>query len=181
MINLKDKKERYLRLKSKRALSEIVSYVLIIVIAISLAAGVYVWLKVYIPSKQADTCPKEASLFINDYSCSTSQKILTLKIENSGMFNIDGFFIKATNDSKIIPYIALKSNDASPGTILVEGSGRYDLMERLKPGVLIESNFDYSNANKILKLQLLPFIYSQDKKTILTCETRAEIAIEGCN
>jgi hypothetical protein len=177
MMSLKQKK----KMQGKRALSEIVSYVLIIVIAISLAAGIYVWLKVYIPSKNTETCPKEVSLFINDYSCVQSQKSISLKIENKGMFNIDGFFIKATNDSKIIPYLALRSNDAMPGAIVIPNSGRYDLVERLKPQAIIEPNFIYSDIKEIIKVQLLPFVYSKNKKLILICETKTEIAIEGCN
>ena len=58
-----------------------VSYVLLIVIAMSIAAGVFSWLKFYVPSQtDSQKCNDEAAIAITDYAC--SNHLLNLTIEN---------------------------------------------------------------------------------------------------
>ncbi|PIN78100.1 hypothetical protein COV15_00365 [Candidatus Woesearchaeota archaeon CG10_big_fil_rev_8_21_14_0_10_34_12] len=82
--------------KNKKAISEIVSYVLIIVISLSLAVGVFSWMKLYIkePPKQ---CSEDVALVIYDYVCNSSTKIIEITLENRGLFDVDGFIIHASN------------------------------------------------------------------------------------
>ena len=79
--------------KNKKALSEIVSYVLLIIIAISLSVAVYAWLEVYVPKNTVE-CEQGASVVIKDFSCNTIGKKLNELGMNKGhkqtSFLIDG-------------------------------------------------------------------------------------------
>jgi len=159
--------------KNKRAISEIVSYVLLIVIALSLASGVYVWLKTYVPpEKEREKCPEDVALSVNDYRC--SGETITLIIENKGLFNVNGFFIRASNDSSKLPTIMLNSTD-----IALISAGRYDFEnEGLKPNEIKEIKFSYSGLNKIARIQIQPFV--SGKRNFLLCSNVADLSINDC-
>ena len=160
--------------KNNKALSEIVSYVLLIVIVLSLASGVYVWMKTYLPSQNPrEDCPEEVSLFIKDYTCNNNSRTIELVIENKGLFNVNGFFARASNDSTISPTIMLNSLDAEFGLSI---PGRYDLNESLKPGESLNSRLSYSNSYPLKIIQIQPF--KKGKKDIFLCKAITEIVIE---
>jgi len=82
----------------KRGLSEMIGYVLLIVIALSISIAVYAWIK-YITPKETKTCPDDVSLVIEDYECYTvtngeTIKKLRLTISNRGLFETGGFYIR---------------------------------------------------------------------------------------
>ncbi|VVB80261.1 Uncharacterised protein [uncultured archaeon] len=82
----------------KRAVSEIVAYVLLISISLSLAGMVYVWLKDYVPSENGlAECEENVGLVIRDYNYSCATKSLNLTIENKGLFDVDGYIIRVNN------------------------------------------------------------------------------------
>jgi len=82
--------------RSKRGLSVVIGYVLLITFGIILSAIVYQYLRTFVPS-DIDQCPSDVSIFIQDYSCSANQLNLTLK--NNGKFNMQGYFLYAANSS----------------------------------------------------------------------------------
>lgn len=169
--------------KNKNSQSEIVSYVLLIVITLAVAAGVYAWLRFYAPSeKEAEKCSDEVSMGVNDYNCSSSGQTLSLVLENRGLFNINGFFIRASNDSSKLPYLMLNKTDdpGAYGSLL----GRYDFTgERvLKPGNIFTANFSYTytNLTSIKRIQIQPFTVGTRAKTLLMCKQIVDINIDGC-
>lgn len=84
--------------KNKRGVSELVSYVLLIVFVLAMAIVAYQWLKTYVP-KDTLTCPDGVSIFVKEgYFNSTTSK-LTLTVNNNGRYDLAGFFIHATNSS----------------------------------------------------------------------------------
>lgn len=159
-------------LGKKRGISEIVSYVLLIIIAMSIAVGVYAWLKSYVPSEEErQKCPEETALSITDYECMeiAGKKILSLKIENRGLFNVDGFYIRASNDSKKLPTYDLSTIDI-PEIEVVPG-------QYFKPvitGTGLTANFTYGNLSKIERVQIQA-IYGT---TI--CSVVSDIKLENC-
>ena len=68
-----------------------VSYVLLIVIAVGLSAFVFSYLKVYVP-KEKPECPDDIHLIVQEYSC--SQNSLTLTLANKGLFTIGAAYIR---------------------------------------------------------------------------------------
>lgn len=96
----------------KKALSEIVSYVMLIVIAISLSVIVFAYLKVYIP-KEKPQCPEDISLIIQKASCSISTySNLNITLENKGLFNIDSAYIRfGLQEKKVLDLIESPLNN----------------------------------------------------------------------
>lgn len=85
--------------KNKRGLSIVVSYVLLIVLAMSVAVWVYQWLKGSVDLVSAPECPEDVILqvTVRDYS----SPWLNLTIKNKGLFNVDGFSVRVNNNSGI--------------------------------------------------------------------------------
>jgi len=172
-------------MNNKKALSEIVSYVLFIVIAISLASGVYVWMQTLIPAEgELKECSDETSIIISDYNCNLDSNQITLILQNKGKFTIDGFFIRASNDSNNIPALVLESNDTFPGEIHLTNVGRYDFVNindfhKLEPEKVVTTHFDYTKINKVEKIQIQPYVCNnRDSCTaILMCNNKANLDI----
>lgn len=161
---------------SKKTQSEMISYVLLIIIALVISTGVYAWIRWIAPSQHdAQTCSEDVALVINSYSC--NNQIIFLTVENKGFFTIDGFFARATNDSNKIPTYMLLTMD--PWADLVNVQGRYDFKEKFMPGQINVTRFSYQPIGSIKKVQLQPFV-TADKGQLLICKNIAEINVEGC-
>jgi len=76
---------------NKKGISEIVSYVLLVLIAISLSTFVFIYIKAYIP-KEKPECTQDINLIIQDYSCSAIQINITLL--NKGLFSVDASYVR---------------------------------------------------------------------------------------
>ena len=159
-----------------------VSYVLLIIIALSMAITVYAWLRFYAPDEPKEECPAETALFVKDYSCDFDDKTILINMENKGLFSIDGFFIKGTNksmqeepDSPAIYALNLSgssiygSQDPSrpvrDGTFYFSGAGS---INRFKPGDTKKVEFSYNNSIPLTKIQIQPFI--EGEEYLLLCE-----------
>lgn len=92
-----------LQKQNKRAVSEVIGYVLLIVIAVGLSVGVYSFLKLYVP-KEKPSCGEGISLIVQDYICNASETSpeLNLTIENRGLFKVDAAYIRFGNESQKI-------------------------------------------------------------------------------
>lgn len=85
---------------NKRGISEVVSYVLLIVIAMALAAIVYTFLKVYVP-KEKPECKEGINIIVNDISCTNNgaENVLDLVLENKGLFEINKAYLRIGKDA----------------------------------------------------------------------------------
>lgn len=79
--------------KNKKALSEIVGYTILIVIALSLSVMVYSFLKLYVPKETAE-CNQEINLIIQRYSCMADSDELNITISNSGLFKVNAAYLR---------------------------------------------------------------------------------------
>ena len=82
-------------IKSRRGLSEVIGYILLISMTIILSTIVYQWLKSYVPA-ESPGCSDGVSLLLENYKYDCSAKTLELNLKNNGRFGIAGFFIHAT-------------------------------------------------------------------------------------
>ena len=87
--------------KRKRALSNVVGYVLLISITISLSVLVYGWLKFYVSEDNIETCPDGVNIIIRDYECKSSpvgedpnKGYLKVTLKNKGLFEVDGYVLR---------------------------------------------------------------------------------------
>jgi len=105
---------------NKKAISEVIGYVLLIVVGISIASIVGVWLRYQVPEDNSQKlCPDDASIVIVDYNCSvspTNVRSINITLKNKGYFSIDGFTLKFSDTAggKIGIYnLGNKSDDAN--------------------------------------------------------------------
>ena len=178
--------------RSKKAVSEIISYVILIVIVLGISAAVYQWMLTSTPAV-AESCPEDISLYVKSYSCSSedtcsSQYCLNVIIKNNGNFNVDGFFIRASKNLSSIPITGLEYTDVNyEGIDDLKETGRFYFKmmnngngEPMKPGEELSLTFDYGsimslgdddfNQNYIWleKIQIEPFV--EGKGALLICE-----------
>jgi len=160
--------------KNKKAVSLMISYVLLVAIALLLSAGVYVWLKVYVP-KNIETCSSDVSLILQNYDCDTLGEII-ITVKNNGLFTADGLFIRASEIQGDLPTIALiNPNNDGP-----DEPGRWDFEAlKLKPGEIDTKTFNYpSDVSNIEKIQIQPFVIG--KEGILLCENIITQPLQNC-
>jgi len=101
----KKRKVNNLLLSNKKAVSEMVGYVLLIVIAVGLSVAVYSFLRIYVP-KEKPACEESINLIVQDYSCSVAQNNLTLTLSNKGLFKVNAAFIRlGLETQKVKPQI----------------------------------------------------------------------------
>lgn len=163
-------------MNNKKAVSDMVSYVLLIVIALSISAGVYSWMRFYVPSEnESQKCSEDVAISITNYNC--KNKLINLTIENKGYFTVDGFFIRGSNDSSRLPITNLNTTDPQSGFMYL--NGRYDIPNRFKPGAIINSQFDYSAFNQLQRIQIQSYLVGK-KGELLTCSNIIDINLEGC-
>ncbi len=155
---------------NKKALSEMIAYVMIIVIAVSISAITYGWLKQWIFRPTELKCREGASLIIEDYSC--SQKNLNLTLRNMGKFSVDGFIIMAGNDSKRIVYpLKLKGSNEIGDILFTPNASR--------PGEAKSFVFDYAPLGSIASIKITPYMTNKIKVLCEEAITKQDIA--GCN
>jgi FlaG/FlaF family flagellin (archaellin) len=88
--------------KNKRALSEIVSYVLLIIIAVALSILVYSFLKAYV-IKDRLSCPDDISLVVKEAVCNVNPDDsvrIRIVLENKGLFNVTDYYARMAKDGK---------------------------------------------------------------------------------
>ena len=82
----------------KRAVSIIISYVLLITITLSLSVLVYNWLKFYVGEDDIPECSEGVDIIIKSYECYATSENGTGRIKvvlkNKGRFTVDGYIVR---------------------------------------------------------------------------------------
>lgn len=84
--------------KSKRAISVLVGYVLLVTFSVVIGILVYKLLKTYVPQEDIN-CPDGTSFIIQNYTYDCNSKMFTMSILNNGKFDIGGYFVYGANSS----------------------------------------------------------------------------------
>jgi len=88
---------------NKRAVSILVSYVLLITITLSLSVLVYNWLKFYVSDEEIPECSSNVNIVIQDSACVPNVVVegevtvpgnLQITLKNKGLFNVSGFNLR---------------------------------------------------------------------------------------
>ena len=86
---------RLTRIGEKRGLSNVIAYVLLISITLSLSVVVYGWLKNYTNNQDVDSCPDNVNVVISNYGCEDGVGgYLNVSVKNKGLFNVDGYVLR---------------------------------------------------------------------------------------
>jgi hypothetical protein len=83
----------------KNGLSNVVAYVLLISITLSLSVFVYGWLKFYVSEDDMEGCPSGVNIIIKDYECVLPDSEgeggrLSVTLKNKGLFTIGGYVLR---------------------------------------------------------------------------------------
>ena len=154
---------------NKKAVSLIVSYVLLISIGLSIAGLVYGWLRFYVDIEDTVKCPDGVSLIImqSDYhqsDTSGGELSLNLTLENKGRFNISSYVIRVGNRT-----------NAKIGTIRIYHPDLDGLPTTgefpLGPGESTTHQFNYSYlgkyvSNRICFIEVQPIIIDDEGSTL---------------
>ena len=88
-------------MQNKKADVQMVSYVVLIVISLSLSVMVYSFLRIYVPKDKVE-CNPDTNLILSDTSCSVSNQQLNITIINKGLFKVDAAYIRFGEESQKI-------------------------------------------------------------------------------
>jgi FlaG/FlaF family flagellin (archaellin) len=133
------------KMRNKKAVSLVLSYALLILIAFSLAAGVYIWIENQVP-EEIEACPDGVSVIIRDSECYTSPQNITVVVANKGRFDIHGLIVRA-KDNPDSGFISLTENDNKLTPIgavnqVVDSLGNDDPLEPDE-----EDNYEFTYQN----------------------------------
>ena len=153
-----------LLLGDKKALSEVIGVVLLIIIVVGIAVLVYNYLELFVP-KEKPECPDGISLTVTNAACkitggTTTKGNITITIENRGRFAVDGVYIRVGPASRKVRELVNKNN------LYFEEVGG------LMPESIFSKIYNFSDS-KIIRvgeniLELEPFIGPPGKAAI--CE-----------
>lgn len=167
--------------KEKKAVSIMIGYVLLVVLAIVLGVIVYNILKTYIPHDEID-CPEGTSLLIESYTYDCNANILTFDLVNNGRFNVDGYFIYATDEpNQKVATIVISNNNSDDGDSVRVGNlevklGTSSERNEFSPGDRAREIYNLEgSANQIYSIEILPAREDSvdERKMLVTC--KAEI------
>ena len=162
--------------KNRKGISNVIGYVLLIVITIVISTIVFQWMKTYIPTDPLD-CPDGVSVFVKDYDYNCTENQLNLKIKNNGRFNIGGYFIHGTNSPEqklaiidLTPYADLGTGGDSELAGLVIFNTENN---SFNPNNEIKNLFDFSDTSfgQIYSIEIIPIRYqlTNNKNRIVSC------------
>jgi len=158
--------------KNKRGISIMIGYVLLVSVMIIIGLIVYQWMKTYVPKEPLE-CPDGVSIYIKDVFCEDNETLkLNLIFKNNGRFDINGYFIYATNDSEQELATIDLSKYLISGGIKSANSVRFE-KGVLEPGEEIEQIFDIEKTeiNQIYSIEIIPtrFQIKDNKKRFVSC------------
>src|SRR3989344_333019 len=134
---------RRLSLQDKRGLTEVIGYVLLIVIAIGLGVLVYAYLELFVP-KEKPECPDGIGIIISEARCTINQEAsggvsgnLAITLANKGRFTVDAAYIRMGAESRKIRELINSDNIYFE---IVEGN------KGLQPGSSVFKIYQFINS-----------------------------------
>ncbi|MBI5804348.1 LamG domain-containing protein [Candidatus Pacearchaeota archaeon] len=120
----------------KRGVSLMVSYALLVIVAVALSIFVYSYLKQQLPSERIE-CSEDVNLIIDGVICNSVSKEVSVGINNGGLFNVSAVFVRMGEEGKRVKTQLNQDTEIFP-TPLSPGKEiafLYDASSVLKPGV----------------------------------------------
>lgn len=115
-----------------------IGYVLLISAAVFMSFIVYTWMKSYVP-KDKPECPADTSIIITKAEC--DGEIITIDINNNGLFSIKGYILTGiTNNGEIVDlsdgFYGFASGDLMPGDPVTSYNHGAEFPVESKKGVI---------------------------------------------
>jgi len=141
----------------KRGVSEVISYTLLIFIAVSLSIIAFAFLKLYVP-KDRPECKEGISLIIEQATCiinmtDDTKSILDVTLQNTGTFKADKAYVRISNIGEKFKNDINSSFGENPHPLLT------GIEEGLNPGMSFRLSLIFPDSTTISR--------SEDKQYIL--------------
>lgn len=179
--------EKFIHLQTKKAVSPIIAYVLLIGIGLALATITFQVLKTYVPVEQIE-CPASVSARIINSNCTLEggKYKINLILQNNGLFKFSGLYAYYGKniENKIAGENLGEHLIQTQDYTSMRGEGIF-LNQELNPNqeVVIKFEIPQDKGETKMLLELTPFqIEIIDKKTQLAACSQARInQIINCN
>src|SRR3989338_315360 len=146
---------------TKKGVTELIAYVLLISLAIALSILVYNWLRFYVLPHEPKACPDGVSLIIQEYSCVSGN--INITVRNKGLFKIDGYLIKINN--KV-------DHAGKPEGLPVYLLASVSLPSPLNPSEMHSGDYPYKDLyGRVVEIEIEPFRKQENK--IVYCDKSA--------
>ncbi|MFA5993133.1 MAG: hypothetical protein WC796_05495 [Candidatus Pacearchaeota archaeon] len=156
---------------NKQGVSELVAYVILIVIAISISLLVYAYLKIILPKSQLE-CDDGVSVELKDYNCIPTDKVINMTIKNNGLFGVQGLNIRYADKPNSVTSRSFRG--VGPDGRPIGENGTFYFLATMQQGVDYNVNLSYASGGKISKLQITPVQFKQDadgkRKEFVLCK-----------
>ncbi|PIU75744.1 hypothetical protein COS75_02705 [Candidatus Pacearchaeota archaeon CG06_land_8_20_14_3_00_35_12] len=155
---------------NRKAISELVGYVLLIGMSMAMAGAVYAWLHFYVLNPlPSEKCPAEVSVIISEHTCGNGN--LKLTVQNRGNFNISGYIVKINNvpieHGEIVGKYPLCQTGYGSG----ESCNNIVVFQKpLAPGTSNLSSFIYTDYGEITAIEIEPFRCFKDGMPDCLCD-----------
>ena len=163
-----NKSRHVFKINSKRGISAVIGYVLLIGLAITTGLLVYPWFKSLASEGNLAECPDGTSLYVKEVVCENG--LLNITLRNNGRFNIAGYFIHgAGNSSDEIATIDLASSLIEEwGGKIVSGLGMVLFTSgnenTFKPGE--ERTHFFNLGSDIEMIQIVPGLFEEKENKL---------------
>lgn len=149
-----------------------ISYVLLISIAIAMSIGVFIYLQDVAKIQPIVSCKDGTSVIIENYLC--DGKSINISIKNNGRFNIDGIVMRVSPKSEQTPTYLLRPDPKGE-------LGAFKFSPALAPQNIGNARFTNEdiNFNIIELVEIQPFILEAGEK-IICSESLIKQQITNC-
>ncbi len=158
------------KLTNKKGISVLISYVLLISLALAMAAAAYIFLKPFAEKPlPEEACPAGVNIVLEDYNCydDDGQKKIDITLKNRGLFNVTGVTIRMINETGEYPFL-------EGGKINPSLSGE----DVLPVGTTKEAYLIYASA--ISHIKIMPFRKDSKGYQSYCTDAIVIIPVEGC-
>ncbi len=155
-------------IKNKKADVQMVSYVVLIVISLSLSVMVYSFLKTKtcILGGCNEKCPEDISIIIENVICQNNK--INLTISNRGFFNVSLLYVKMGNETKKIPFPINKGNETLVYPLPPQGT--VTNIYTIPPILLGEGEYFVDVQPAVLSVKKTPMLCKNIPRQSVICE-----------
>ena len=142
---------------NKKAVSLIIAYVILITMGLALAGMVYSWLSFYVTPGEEVKCEDGVTIIIRDYSYDSTNNKLNLTLQNKGLFDLDGYFVRASD-----------KDNTSLGVYILDSDGielKYGQVHNVVYNTNIDEDFNIIR-DKLSFVEIQPYVLQNNEKIL---------------
>ncbi len=160
--------------KNKKAVSEVLGYILLISFTVFMSFIVYQGLKTYVPEKAVE-CPDGVSVFVQNVACTINSNgsgyNLSLSVKNNGRYNVAGYFIHASYNpnqtvatADLIDYLDSNTGYKLNNAVVFDTSTSGNLLNMSE---IVFARFN-NIPSKVYSIDLIPIRFQKQENRLRT-------------